>query len=349
YPCEEHSVRTTDGTILKLWRIPNARHGTTRYSDEKPTTLPGVILWHGLGLSSASWVCNPSSNVHENFAFVLADSGFDVWLVDGRVSNEGGKKRWDFGIDEISYIDVPAVVDYVLNTTGRKTVSYVGFSQGTATAFAALSVSEELNRKINVFIALAPCIQPALPENTVIQSLINLYGPKGIYRILGSNQFLGTARKLIHQTTPHIHSMAVRKAFEIIFGWNCSSFGCHDRQAALLSHAFGRLPVKNVVQWFQIIKENNALLHYQEHEEDGPFDNSTQQRTTPTKYPLKHISTKLYLFAGSIDNLCHISEAKHHLPPHAQVKLIKNYNHLDLIWATDAKEKVWDYIIPILR
>ncbi|KAJ3024445.1 UNVERIFIED_CONTAM: hypothetical protein HDU68_008154 [Siphonaria sp. JEL0065] len=197
---------------MRVWRIPNARHGTTRYSEPKPTKLPGVILWHGLGLSASSWVCNPSSRVHSNLAFLLADSGFDVWLVDGRgvISDKKGKQTsWNFSIDEIGYLDVPSVVDYVLGATGRESVSFIGFSQGTAAAFAALSISEELNRK--------------------------------------------------------------------------------------------------------------------------------------------HITTNIHLFAGTDDTLCDINIGKHHLPPHARITLIKEYNHLDLIWAVDAKEKVWDYLIPILR
>jgi len=36
----------------------------------------------------------------------------------------------------------------------------VGFSQGSAQAFAALSMNEKLNDQLNVFIALAPIMRP---------------------------------------------------------------------------------------------------------------------------------------------------------------------------------------------
>jgi lysosomal acid lipase/cholesteryl ester hydrolase len=39
-------------------------------------------------------------------------------------------------------------------------LSYIGFSQGTAQAFAALSIHPQLNEKVNVFIALAPAMSP---------------------------------------------------------------------------------------------------------------------------------------------------------------------------------------------
>jgi lysosomal acid lipase/cholesteryl ester hydrolase len=56
--------------------------------------------------------------------------------------------------------DVPAAVDYILNKTGHSSLGYVGYSQGTSKVFAALSISEDLNRKISQVIALAPALRP---------------------------------------------------------------------------------------------------------------------------------------------------------------------------------------------
>ncbi|ORY52481.1 alpha/beta-hydrolase [Rhizoclosmatium globosum] len=309
-----------------------------------------------MGLSSSAWVCSPNADVHRNLAFVLADSGFDVWIVNGRGANatetrqkSTESKPWDFSIDEISYYDVPAVVDYVLNMTGRQSVAYVGFSQGSTAALAALSISDELNKKINVCVCLAPPIQPSLPENKVLRSVILKMGPEILYKVLGREQFLKIAQTWLPLTPPHFNSFVIRKAFEILFGWDCSSFGCRDRQAAVLSHSFWGVPVKNMVQWFQIITENSSVLHYNSFQEKKAFSHTTERTFAPVKYPLKQISTNLYLFVGAADNLCDISVGKQYLPPHARLTLIKNYNHLDLIWAVDAKEKVWDHLIPILK
>jgi lysosomal acid lipase/cholesteryl ester hydrolase len=51
-------------------------------------------------------------------------------------------------------------LQYVLNFTGNETLSYIGFSQGTAQAFAAFSRNEELASKINIFIALGALTVP---------------------------------------------------------------------------------------------------------------------------------------------------------------------------------------------
>jgi hypothetical protein len=48
-----------------------------------------------------------------------------------------------------------------LETTGAPNLTYIGFSQGTAQAFAGLSINPALNEKINLFIALAPATTPS--------------------------------------------------------------------------------------------------------------------------------------------------------------------------------------------
>lgn len=52
--------------------------------------------------------------------------------------------------------DLPAVVDYVLKTTGSSTVGYVGFSQGTSSMFAFLSLQPTYAAKIKPIVAMAP-------------------------------------------------------------------------------------------------------------------------------------------------------------------------------------------------
>ena len=169
YPCEEHVVQTLDGYLLGFQRIPGKRFESTAYTAPLPYYKPPVILWHGLSLCSDVFVCNVRPEL--NLAFVLAEAGFDVWLGNSR-GNKYSKghlkldpktsknKYWSFGIDELAMYDLPAAVDYVLATTGHDSLAYIGYSQGTAQCFASLALNEELNHKINIFIALAPAMRP---------------------------------------------------------------------------------------------------------------------------------------------------------------------------------------------
>lgn len=62
----------------------------------------------------------------------------------------------DCRYDEHSQIDLPAMVYYVLNVTGRDKLYYVGHSQGTVMGFAGFSFNQELAKHIEIFFALAP-------------------------------------------------------------------------------------------------------------------------------------------------------------------------------------------------
>ena len=52
--------------------------------------------------------------------------------------------------------DLPAMLNYVPNTTKMALLPYIGHSQGTLMAFAEFSINKDLARKVNVFIALDP-------------------------------------------------------------------------------------------------------------------------------------------------------------------------------------------------
>lgn len=52
--------------------------------------------------------------------------------------------------------DIPAVINYVLTTTGQSSLSYIGHSMGCAMFFIAMTYYPALNSKIDVMIALAP-------------------------------------------------------------------------------------------------------------------------------------------------------------------------------------------------
>lgn len=79
---EEHTVVTEDGYILTVGRIPGE---LGKKNDEKnsngATGKPAVILQHGLECNMMTWVFNTNDSAP---AFVLARSGYDVWMPNNR-------------------------------------------------------------------------------------------------------------------------------------------------------------------------------------------------------------------------------------------------------------------------
>lgn len=77
-----------------------------------------------------------------------------------------------YSIDDFAWHDIPDSIHYILDITKTPTLSYIGFSQGTAQAFAALSIHPQLNEKIDVFIALAPAMSPAGLAAPIVDGLM---------------------------------------------------------------------------------------------------------------------------------------------------------------------------------
>jgi lysosomal acid lipase/cholesteryl ester hydrolase len=165
YVCEEHFLKTTDGYILGLHRIVNPMM--------KERGRP-VLLWHGLLSSSRDFIINDGKGfindttkaTGNNLGFELAKKGYDVWLGNTRgntysrnhsqLDPEKGKKFWDYTYDEMIEFDVPNTIDYILSLTERKTLAYVGHSQGCMIMFGLLASFPKYNDIVKPYIALAP-------------------------------------------------------------------------------------------------------------------------------------------------------------------------------------------------
>eukprot|EP00742_Colponemidia_sp_Colp-10_P001768 GILJ01001891.1.p1 GENE.GILJ01001891.1~~GILJ01001891.1.p1 ORF type:complete len:434 (-),score=52.61 GILJ01001891.1:134-1435(-) len=155
FPFEGHETLTEDGFVLGLHRIPGSRAGAV--------ASKGVVLFqHGLLASSEEFVMN---TLERSPALVLADAGYDVWMGNNRGNPYSTKHThksrlsaayWDFSYDEMGLYDVPATINYILDNTGAKTLTYIGHSEGTSQMFAALSLHPNLSNKINLFIAITP-------------------------------------------------------------------------------------------------------------------------------------------------------------------------------------------------
>ncbi|KAJ2940644.1 hypothetical protein O0L34_g14751 [Tuta absoluta] len=153
YVSESHSVLTTDGYMLTMHRIPYKRNETWG-----PADRPVVFLMHGLLGSSHNYIMLGPENA---IAYNLADAGFDVWMGNARGNRHSRQhinlnpdyrndrnKFFDFTWEQIGYIDVANMIDYILKHTNNEKLHYVGHSQG-GTAFLVLnSMRTEYNDKI---------------------------------------------------------------------------------------------------------------------------------------------------------------------------------------------------------
>lgn len=69
----------------------------------------------------------------------------------------------------VGVYDLPATIDYVLNTSNRSQLHYVGHSQGTTAFFVMTSQIPEYNDKILLMTALAPPVFMTHVNNELLQ------------------------------------------------------------------------------------------------------------------------------------------------------------------------------------
>ncbi|KAI8901794.1 Alpha/Beta hydrolase protein [Globomyces pollinis-pini] len=342
YPCESHIVSGSDGYHIQLFRIPHGKNGTV-------TNKYPVLLWHGLANSSELFVAGTPEC---SLAYVLADAGFDVWLANTRGSKysyghddldlsvkKDRQRYWNYSIDEMALFDVPAVVDFILEMTGHCKISYIGFSQGSAKAFAALSLSEELNHKINRMIGLAPAMKPKKVKSEAFNTVVDYCGGnRFLFNLLGKGCFMPIAEYL-PGISLSLNRFLIKAVINNILKWKMDKLGSIERQDLLYKNLFSTTSVQNFVHWFQIMGNERFAMY----EEDDDVS------TIPAvNYPTKHITTQITLFCGLEDNISDPEYLKTKLPPHAEFNYVP-YEHLDFVFAHNAKTLVWDSIIDILN
>jgi len=175
---ENYEVETEDGYILGVYRIPGMLNETLNF--QKPSSKPAVLLFHSLEVDMMEWFVNDPEVAH---AFVLARAGYDVWFGNERgtrFSNKHvkldpkvDKQYWNFTWEEMGTKDAPAVIDHILEVTGRENVTYMGHSQGTTMMVAGASLLPDFyNKKLNGALLLAPPIA-MIHEKTEIMRLLS--------------------------------------------------------------------------------------------------------------------------------------------------------------------------------
>ena len=132
FASENYTITTEDGYMIDLYRIPGQ---VSEETGSQPK--PAVLLQHGIDCDMMMWIFNSPDKAN---AFILSRAGFDVWIGNNRGTTYGmghqsldPKERpfWDFYQEDMARKDLPAFIDFILETTGLETISYIGHSQGT--------------------------------------------------------------------------------------------------------------------------------------------------------------------------------------------------------------------------
>ncbi|KAJ7874807.1 Alpha/Beta hydrolase protein [Mycena olivaceomarginata] len=351
YTPEEHVVLTKDGYLLGLHRLPSKK-GQHKASPGTSTGNPVVYLHHGLLMNSEVWVC--LTTAERSLPFVLVEAGFDVWLGNNRGNKYSKKsihhgpnssKFWDYSIDDFAWHDIPDSIQYILDCTKAKTLSYIGFSQGTAQAFAALSIHPQLNEKVNVFIALAPAMSPAGLAASIVDSLMKA-SPTLMFLFFGRKSILSSAIMWQSILYPPIFARTIDTSLRWLFAWQSLNISTQQKTAAY-AHLYSFASVKSVVHWFQIMR--NGQFQMYDDDVQSPVMRTSVSSYRPARFPTRNIVTPIVLCYGDCDSLVDIDVMVSQLPGHTVCKRLHGYEHLDILWGKDVDVDVIPEVLDSLK
>ncbi|KAI4166623.1 MAG: hypothetical protein LQ343_007896 [Gyalolechia ehrenbergii] len=355
YYAEEHVLHTGDGYLLGLHRLgwKKGQEGMRVNAGKGSISKPVVYMHHGLLMNSEVWVC--LTEKERCLPFMLVEKGYDVWLGNNR-GNKYSKKStkssptsnafWDFSIDEFALRDIPDSIIMILETTSQPSLSYIGFSQGTAQAFAALSIHPTLNDKLDVFIALAPAMSPAGLHNGVVDALIKA-SPDVLFLAFGRRSILSSATMWQAILYPPIFVRLIDMSLSFLFNWTSKNISVHQKLAAY-PHLYSFTSTKSVVHWFQIIR--NKCFQMYDDDTQAPLSVVASERYYKVaKFPTRNIKTPIVLVYGGSDSLVDIKVMLKELPKHTIAKEIPHFEHLDFLWADHVETLVFPQVFNALE
>ncbi|KAI4454128.1 lysosomal acid lipase-related [Holotrichia oblita] len=377
YEVEEHvDVQTSDGYLLDLHRIPYGKDN----SDE--TKKPVVFLMHGLLSSSADWV---NMGAEKSLAYQLADAGYDVWMGNAR-GNKWSRKHisynpdsnsafWDFSWHEIGAIDLPTMIDYVLETTGQEQLFYIGHSQGTTSFWVMGAERPEYNDKIKLMVALAPIAYMSNLTNPFFQLASVFHNTlEWVLSFLGVDEFLPSTglMELIGQASCNDESMfqgVCASIYFLIGGWNSAQLNA-TMIPVILTNAPAGAATKQLLHYAQGINSGThslnshvlmlinyffAFLGHFRRYDHGWISNLIQYGSiSPPSYDTSAIRAPVALLYSANDWLAAIIDVKQlesELPNVVTSYLVSDskFNHLDFVFAIDIRELLYDRVLTLLE
>ncbi|KAE9014493.1 hypothetical protein PF011_g8030 [Phytophthora fragariae] len=357
YSVETHKVTTADDYILTMYRLPKT-YAESQTGAKAAVKKPVVLLQHGLLDSSFTFVCNFRN---QSLAFLLADAGYDVWLGNNRGTTwprehltytDDDDEFWEFSWEDMGKYDLPAEINYVLNKTRRSTLSYVGHSEGTTQAFVGFSTDQELAKKVSYFAALAPVAWTGHLTANVFKTMAKLHLEKW-FQAFGIAEFSAKSTFIQEVIGGYACTLAEKlcsTTISLVAGPSVSTNT--SRIPVYISQTPAGTSVKNMAHYAQSIRDNTFASY------DYGCKCVRQLRVEgfdPPAFPIgKMVYPRTGFFVGSADTIAtatDIEQLRDALSSGTIVHelAVKEYSHLDLTWAYNANEKMYQDLLQQLK
>ena len=349
---ECHKVLTPDDYILTVWRIP-------RKLGEKLSSRQPLLLMHGLLDNSFGFLVNEEKN---NLVFQLIEDGYDVWLGNvrgGMRSTEHLDVRnydhtnpfnryWDFSLDEMALLDLPSMIDYILDYTNYSKLTYIAHSQGATLAYLlASSQPIYIQQKVDKMVHLSPLLFMANPPSFLLKlisksHLVDLFSYiklKNFMNVPGANWIYATFANAMPE-------LFYKYYMQPIVGYTDTVHMDMNRMGVLFANEPGGTSTRAFLHLLQNFRNINNTFHKFDFG-DTELNIRAYGSPSPPLYDLKVLKTlniPFLLISGEKDSMSShedLGELFSLLPPTAQSTVVPDYSHTDLLWGTEASSLVF--------
>ncbi|XP_043478907.1 lipase 3-like isoform X2 [Leptopilina heterotoma] len=326
---ESHTVQTKDGYLLTIHRIPG------------PSGSTPIFLQHGILGSSDSWILTGS----DSLAITLANLKYDVWLGNSRSSvyckshsvyKNTDEKFWNYSFHEVGTQDLPAMLNYVANYTGKKII-YIGFSMGTTSFFVMASEKPEMSANISLAFALAPV---AFMNHLKIPNIKFVFKDSWISSfIFGHKSFGANSGWNVFPFKNKLSSMIS----------HCSNNHIKSYRSRVIRQSFGTASVKTI----RHLAQQRQTGKFRQYDYD-PRNLEIYNSTYPPEYNISRIQIPMVLIVSKGDVFSTPSDVEdlEELLPNVYKNILvdhKNFCHYDFMYGRHAQEYVYNQIVEILE
>lgn len=336
YRAQSYIVETADGYLLTLFRISGFLNETG--STQKPV----AFMQHGLLDNCDTWIVNAPNLAP---GLLMVNAGFDVWFGNSRGSkyslahvNMTTKDAafWQFSWQDMGQYDIPAEINFALQTTGAQTLTYIGHSQGTTQMYALLSEYPEFGSKLNLYVGLGPV---ATVRNVTL-SLLSVGQSTEFFDLLAQHH--------IYDIMPYPNQPAFVYEACLVVGLICDTIveyltdliSTNDntpRFPVILAHEPGGTSLQNLQHWVQMTNLTSYRMQKFDFGTNGNLQHYGQ--STPPVYNLSNVNVPHAMFLGADDKLADAVDGAWLLSQLRSVVYAETNlpaGHLTFMWGKDA-------------